>query len=170
MVAGTALLSALILVVWFPATALLHQRAAINASAAELSHLQHQDQALAQEQQALQSPAEIARLARDRFGLVNPGQQAYQVLPPAGKSGLASYAGDPGNQPVVSPSSSAELPPGSGATASSGSSGTPAPHASSGGTGGGGTGGQSSQPAASGHPSSPPGFLGRIGRTLEFWR
>ncbi len=109
--AGTALLSALILVGWFPAASLLHQRAAISASAAELTRLQREDAALTQEQQALGSPAEIARLARERYQLVNPGEQAFEVLPPAGKSGLASYSGDPGNQPVVSPSSASELPP-----------------------------------------------------------
>lgn len=38
--AGTALLSALILVGWFPAASLLHQRAAISVSAAELTRLQ----------------------------------------------------------------------------------------------------------------------------------
>ncbi|HUZ09407.1 MAG TPA: septum formation initiator family protein [Acidimicrobiales bacterium] len=183
--AGTALLSALILVGWFPAASLLHQRAAISASAAELTRLQREDAALTQEQQALGSPAEIARLARERYQLVNPGEQAFEVLPPAGKSGLASYSGDPGNQPVVSPSSASELPPGSGAATTGGGStstnpssaaptaGSPA-NGATGGNGANGTGSTgstgSTATASNRGPSGSPGFLGRIGQTLEFWR
>ena len=175
--AGAVVVSALVLVVWFPAGALLHQRAAIAASAAELSRLHQQDQALSDEQQRLESPAEIQRLAREQYQLVSPGERAFEVLPPTtGADGSASYAGDPADQPVISPSAASELPEGSGSGSSHGSGGSVA-HAS----GGTGTSGSSTSGAPGGSgkgeagasgdgTQAPSSFLGRIVRTLEFWR
>jgi hypothetical protein len=158
------LLSGLILVLWFPAGSLLHQRAAINAAASQLSHLQQQDGQLAKEQKALGSPAEIERVARQQYQLVNPGERAFLVLPPAGtKTSATQYQGDPANQPLVTPSAATELPPG-GSTASTGSSGGAS-------SGGGSTSTQGSAGARGSHASrGTPGFLGRVAQTLEFWR
>ena len=104
--------SALALVAWFPAGALMHQRQALSSTATRLAQLSQQDRALAQEQRRLQSSAEVARIARQQYQLVSPGQRAYQVLPANGKSGSAASQGDPGLQPLVVPSASSELPRG----------------------------------------------------------
>jgi cell division protein FtsB len=169
-VVGAALVSGLILVLWFPAGSLLHQRAAINAAASELGHLQQQDRQLAQEQKALGSPAEIQRVARQQYQLISPGERAFLVLPPAGtKTSATQYEGDPANQPLVSPSAATELPPG-GTTASDGSSAAGSPGGSAaGGQGAGATHGSAGS-GSSTRTGRTPGFLGRVAQTLEFWR
>jgi hypothetical protein len=147
MLAGATLLAAVVLVAWFPAGALVSERRALSATSAALAQLQAQDRALRSESKKLTSPAEIARIARQQFGLIVPGQLAYQVLEPPGTPGRTNpYAGDPGNAPPVAPSAAAELPPGTVVA------GSPLRH--------------SARAAA----ADAPGLLGRILRTLEFWR
>jgi cell division protein FtsB len=163
-VVAAAVVSALVLIVWFPAGALLHQRAAIAATANQLSQLQQQDRQLSNEQKALGSSSEIERIARQQYQLVAPGERAYGVLPPNDSGTAASgYQGDPANQPLVSPSATAELPSGGGTGSSTGSS----PPAARGGMG-------SNRGTSSSHTNvtstSSPGFLGRVAQTLEFWR
>jgi hypothetical protein len=150
------------MVAWFPASAIMQQRRALSSTARQLSALQAQDRALSAEQKRLASPAEIGRIAREQFGLVLPGQQSYQVLPPsdAAAPGNAQtpYAGDPGAQKPVSPSASAVLPP-------QPTTGTSQP--------GGSAGTSSSTPASGGAKSTvpnDPGIFERIARTLEFWQ
>ena len=154
-------LAAVALVAWFPATSLLHERQALAATTGQVRRLTQQDRALAREEQRLQSPAEVARIAREQYQLVAPGQQAYQVLPPNGAAGssTAAYAGDPGLQRPVTPSAAAELPPGSvGVTTTTGPGGT----ARTGRTGSAATG--------EGATTTPPTSLwSRITQTLEFW-
>jgi hypothetical protein len=175
---ASVVVSAVMLGLWFPAGALLHQRSTLAAATAQLDQLQREDRAMATEQKRLESPAEIARLAQDQYQLVNPGTRAFEVLPPTkGKSGSGSYAGDPANQPVVSPSAASELPAGSEATSANGSTESSDP-SSARGAGTAGTG------SATGHAStsstrggskpetdpSSSSFFGRLARTLEFWR
>jgi cell division protein FtsB len=150
-----------VVVAWFPASALYHQRAAVNATAAQLQALRAQDRALAVEQQSLSLPAEIERLARQQYQLVNPGQQAYQVLEPNGPANSGSsapFAGDPGLQKPVAPSVDGLLPPGA-LSAATTTTTVPGHH------------GPSSPPttAPAGAPA-PTSFLGRLVQTLEFWR
>jgi hypothetical protein len=158
--------SVLVVAAWFPASALLHQRQAISSTAAQLTQLRQQDQALHAEQQRLKDPAEVARLARQQYQLVSPGQRAYQVLPPNGSSNQTTpFAGDPGVQPAVDPSSTQELPAGSG---TSSTTTTTAPAGST-------AAGSTTVPTAAGtsgaaHPSTPQSFTQRILATLEFWR
>ena len=83
LVAGV-LTAVLVTAGWFPASALLHQRGAVSAAAAQVQALRLQDQALQTEQRRLSDPAEIQRLARQDYQLVSPGQQAFQVLNPNG--------------------------------------------------------------------------------------
>jgi cell division protein FtsB len=167
-VVGAAVVAALVLVVWFPAGALLRQRAAIAATAHQLSQLQQQDRQLSSEQKALGSPAEIQRIAREQYQLVAPGERAFRVLPPNDTGASSgSYQGDPANQPLVSPSATAELPPAS-VTASSANPSQPA-------SAGAGTSGAGSHHGSSGSQGnvssgSSPGFLGRVAQSLEFWR
>ena len=124
MVAAAAGASVVMLVAWFPAGALYHQHQQLDAAAGQLAQVRRQDRALSAEKQRLANPAEVARIARSQFELVGPGQQPYEILPPNGTAGSASYAGDPGNQAPVDPSVAQELPPGALASTTAGSAGT----------------------------------------------
>ncbi len=149
-----------ILVAWFPAGALIDQHRTLAQSTAALDHLNAENKALRSESKNLSNPSEIARIARQQFQLIVPGEQAYQVLPPPGSVGGPTdpYSGDPGNSPPVSPSAAPELPPG---TEKPGATVKVPPSPSSRGHGSNTT----------GHPAkaSPPGLFGRVLRTLEFW-
>jgi Septum formation initiator len=143
--------SAVILFAWFPFGSLLHQRTTLSGSEAQLSGLHKQDVALAQEKKNLSDSDEIARIAREQYQLVSPGQQAYEVLPPAGSSGTGTpYAGDPGSTAPVTPTAAPELPPGGVTTTTT----PPLP------------------PTHAARTASPPssGMLARMLHALEFWR
>ena len=121
----------------------------------------------AQEKQQLNSKAEIHSLARQDYQLVDPGQTAYNVLPPnsqSTKNGSSSVTGDPGNQPVVAPANAAGMSPDpdvpTTSTTSPSSSGAQAPSSSvSGATT------PTTQPT-----SASGGFWSRTLHSLEFWR
>ncbi|HWE65934.1 MAG TPA: septum formation initiator family protein [Acidimicrobiales bacterium] len=150
MLVGAVVVSAVILGAWFPAHALLQQHTSLASANAQLTHLHQQDAALAQERKNLSNADEIARIAREQYQLVSPGQQAYEVLPPSGAATPgAPYAGDPGTKAPVDPSGSAELPPGAVTT--------------------------TTVPAAPGATKSSTathseGALDRMLHALEFWR
>ncbi len=154
LVVAAAVAAVVVVAAWFPADALYHQHQQLSSSTSQLDTLQRQNDALRQEARRLESPAEVARIARQQYQLVDPGQQVYEVLPAPSASG-GTDAGDPGQQPPVTPSGASELPAGSIGSSTSGA----ARHA-------GGT--------AAGAPSSATGgssgVLGRILDTLEFWR
>ena len=71
----------------FPTRTYLAQRASISRSEKQLDVLDEQSQDLEKRAKALQSDAEIERLARERYNLVKPGEQAYAVLPPPAEQG-----------------------------------------------------------------------------------
>jgi cell division protein FtsB len=81
-VATLVLIGALFLFV-FPTSALLHQRGQLNDAEQRLSVLKEQTKKLAQQSNRVLSDAEIERLARDRFNMVRPGEQAWAVVPAA---------------------------------------------------------------------------------------
>jgi cell division protein FtsB len=151
LLAGAVGATAVVLVAWFPAGALLAQRRTLAQATTTLHDLTVQDRALRAESRNLANPAEIARIARQQFGLVAPGQIAYQVLPPPGRGSGVDDTGDPGLSPLVSPSAAPELPPGTVAT----SGVTPAKRTAS----------HSTASAA-----GSPGLFTRVLDTLEFWR
>jgi cell division protein FtsB len=141
---GAAVVSALILVAWFPASALYRQHASLAGASQQLRALHQQDSALAQERKNLSDSSEIARIAREQYQLVSPGQHAYEVLPPSGAAVAgAPYAGDPALTTPADPSDASELPPGT-------------------------TGGHTASTAH--HPASSDGAFQRMLRALEFWR
>jgi cell division protein FtsB len=74
----------------YPARTYLAQKQAIAVQERTIAVLKGEDSKLAGESSALQSPATIANIARERYGLVKPGQQAFMVLPSPAKS--ASHA------------------------------------------------------------------------------
>ncbi len=125
------------------------------AASAQLASLRSQDRALAAEQAKLTSPTEIAKLAREQYQLVQPGQRLVQVLPPSGSpssssSGASPYPGDPGLAAPVQPSAVALLPTGTSDAPASSSVAAKA---------------QKKAPT-----SSPPGLVSRIVGSLEFWK
>ena len=65
----------------FPTRSFLDQRATTNQTEHRLAVLQQQNRDLAAQMQALNTPAEIERLAREQYNLVRPGEEAYSVLP-----------------------------------------------------------------------------------------
>jgi cell division protein FtsB len=163
LLAGAVLLSVIMLAAWFPASALYRQRQQLASTAASLTAMRRENAALSQEERRLGSSSEVRRIAREQYQLVQPGQQAYEVLPPSG----GAYDGDPGLQGPVRPSAASELPTGSAPSPGAGSqSGA---HQS-----GGRSLGTHGRSSASGHgatsPAAPTSLLGRIADTLEFWR
>ena len=148
---GALLFSAVVVVAWFPASSLLHQRADLASTSGQLASLHKQDTALAQEKKNLSDAGEIGRIAREQYQFVDPGQRAYEVLPPSGAAAAGTaYAGDPGTTGPVTPSATPELPPGGVTTTTD-----PAGHA-----------GHAATPA----PSGSSGLVTRMLHSLEFWR
>ena len=145
---GALVFSAVVLVAWFPASSLLNQRSNLSTTAAQLAALHKQDAALAQEKKNLSDAGEIGRIAREQYQFVNPGQRAYEVLPPSGAAAPGTpYAGDPGSTGPATPSATPELPPGGVTTTT-----TPTGH------------------GAAGASTSQPGLVTRMLHALEFWR
>ena len=81
-IATLVLIGALFLFV-FPTSAVLHQRGQLSDAEQRLSVLKQQNSRLASESKRVLSDAEIERLARDRFNMVRPGEQAWAVVPGA---------------------------------------------------------------------------------------
>lgn len=80
LLAAVTVLAVLLLFV-LPGRTLLRQRASLQRTERQLQALRAEDAHLQQTAAALRSDAEIERLARQRYGLVRPGEQAYVVLP-----------------------------------------------------------------------------------------
>jgi cell division protein FtsB len=83
MLVGGFVVSAVVLGAWFPASALYHQHSNLATASTQLNQLRQEDVALAQERKNLSGSGEVARIAREQYQLVSPGQQAYEVLPPS---------------------------------------------------------------------------------------
>lgn len=99
--------AALMLVGWFPASALWHQQAQLNATASEIASLQRQESILKSDKKNVDTKAAATQLARAQYQLVNPGQSLIQVLPGDSAGQVSANSVDPGFQPLVSPSSAA---------------------------------------------------------------
>lgn len=163
----SAAFAALVLGTSFPASGLLSDHRQLASADAAMHRLKSENSALAQEKQQLNSKAEIHSLARQDYQLVDPGQTAYNVLPPTSqstKSGSSDVAGDPGSQPVVAPANAAGMSPDPNvpttSTTSPPASGAQAPASS-----GPGSATTTTTPANTGG-----GFWSRTLHSLEFWR
>lgn len=77
-IAGMAVITAVI-----PFRQILEQQARVEGASAELARINLENELLNGEVQALQTPEEIERLARENLGYVMPGETAYVVLEPA---------------------------------------------------------------------------------------
>jgi len=88
---------------WFPLSTLIHQQSQLDATAAQISAVRSQEKALTAQSKSISSKTEAVALAREQYQLVKPGQSLIQVLPGSGTGTLNASSGDPGNQPLVSP-------------------------------------------------------------------
>jgi cell division protein FtsB len=77
----TGLLVAALFVFVFPTRTYLAQRAETQRTEHQLQVLQEQNEALSARVSALDTDAEIERIAREQFDLVRPGEQAFAILP-----------------------------------------------------------------------------------------
>lgn len=78
----TTALVAFLFVGVFPTRSLLAQRTDIAEAEARLETLRSANVALDERAEALRTDAEVERLAREQYGLVRPGEEAYAILPP----------------------------------------------------------------------------------------
>lgn len=156
---GAVIISALVLLAWFPFGALVQQRHELSSDSATLRQLTRQDRALSQEQKRLGQPGEAQRIARQQYQMILPGEQAYEVLPKNahGSSTAAPYSGDPALQPLVAPSASTELYQGSNQPAGSGAVNQGSPS-------------NTQASAETGARKSASGLWQRMLETLEFWK
>ncbi|HJU51117.1 MAG TPA: septum formation initiator family protein [Acidimicrobiia bacterium] len=69
---------------------IIEQQERVEAAAAELARLENENLFLADEIAALQTPAEIERMAREKLGYVMPGETAFVVLEPEGEVAAVS--------------------------------------------------------------------------------
>jgi cell division protein FtsB len=164
---ASALFAALVLGTSFPASGLLSDHHQLASTDTALHRLKAQNRALAQENQQLNSNAEIHSLARQDYQLVDPGQTAYNVLPRTSqstKNGSSEVTGDPGNQPVVAPANAAGMSPDpdvpTTTTASPPASSATAPTSS----------GSATTTPTTEPPTTGGGFWSRTLHSLEFWR
>jgi hypothetical protein len=97
---GVAMMAA-----WFPFSTLWHQQAAIDATTNQISALARQQRLLESQAHSVSSASVATQLARREYQLVRPGQSLIQVLPGRQSGSPSATSGDPGFQPLVSPSS-----------------------------------------------------------------
>jgi cell division protein FtsL len=65
----------------YPTRTFLDQRSQTNKARHQLGVLQAENARLAEESKRLSTDSEIERLAREKYGLVEPGQQPWVILP-----------------------------------------------------------------------------------------
>lgn len=65
----------------FPTRAYLAKRDEAGKAKSELALIERANKALEAQKKKLQSDAEIERLARERFNLVKPGENAFAIVP-----------------------------------------------------------------------------------------
>jgi hypothetical protein len=105
-----ALVTAVVMLVgWFPLTAIWHQQSELNATTAQINAIRAQQHALTLQAKSIDSKSAAILLAREQYQLVAPGQSLIQVLPGVGPNNVDQSTGDPGLQPLVSPSSVSSL-------------------------------------------------------------
>jgi cell division protein FtsB len=76
-------LFAAVFVVFFPARQLVAQRTQLEDLQTRLAQLTSQDARLQSQIARLQDPSEVEVLARERLGLVRPGEHSYLFVSPA---------------------------------------------------------------------------------------
>jgi len=98
---GSVAVAAVMFLFVLPGRTYLAQQHSLAAAQTRLSVLSTENARLTESAQRLQTDAEIERLARQQYGLVKPGEQAFAILPspraapapaakPAAKRGVIS--------------------------------------------------------------------------------
>ncbi len=106
-------LAAVLLFLVAPAQTWLEQRRQLNDAERDLAEVLEVNAGYEQRIADLQTDAEVARIAREQYNLVGPGQEAYVVLPaPTTTTTLV-----PASSPTVLPASSPTVLPASSPTA-----------------------------------------------------
>jgi cell division protein FtsB len=95
---------ALVLLFVLPGRTMLAQHHSLSVAERQLTALNVENAKLRQEAKALQSTADIERIAREDYGLVMPGQQAYAVIPATANSVTTTTT------PVGAPTTTAAAP------------------------------------------------------------
>ena len=98
-----------IMFAWFPLSTWMHQQAQINATATQIIAIKQQEQTLKVEAKSISTKSAATLLARQQYQLVAPGQSLIQVLPGVQPGNVSASSGDPGLQPLVSPSSAPSI-------------------------------------------------------------
>ena len=78
---ATIVVIGLLFVVVFPVQAWMRQRDDLHASEHRLEVIRAERIRLQHEAQQLKDPREVERIARELYGMVRPGEQAYAVVP-----------------------------------------------------------------------------------------
>ncbi|MDQ6614601.1 MAG: septum formation initiator family protein [Actinomycetota bacterium] len=81
LVAASITLAAVLFLFVLPSRTYLAQRHSLSAAQTRLKVFSDQNAKLAAAAERLQSDTEIERLARERYGLVKPGEKAYLFTP-----------------------------------------------------------------------------------------
>ena len=97
------------LAMWFPIRTFMHQQSQLDAATSQISMIQRQAKVLSLQAHSISSRAAATLLARQQYQLVQQGQSLIQVLPGSVAGHPNQWSGDPGNQPLVSPSSVSSL-------------------------------------------------------------
>ena len=79
---ASVVLAGLLFLFILPGRTYLSQHRNLSAAAARIRVMNAENAKLEQRVKQLQTNAEIERLAREQYGLVKPGEQAYAILPP----------------------------------------------------------------------------------------
>ncbi len=81
-VLATVFLLGVLLLAVFPTRLYLNQRSQAEEKRQELEEIEARNAELEEEIGRLEDPAYVELLAREQFGLVFPGEEAYAVVPP----------------------------------------------------------------------------------------
>ena len=85
----------------YPTRTYLAQQRDLKAAQHKLELFQHQNGRLEAEAKRLESDEEIERIARARFNLVKPGEEAYAIVPVPPKPGEAAAPAGPAAPPAA---------------------------------------------------------------------
>ncbi len=79
----------------YPTRTFLDQRDQMNRARQQLSVLDRENAKLSAEAKRLQNDAEIERIARERYGLVRPGERPFVIIPAPTTSTTTTLPGNP---------------------------------------------------------------------------
>jgi cell division protein FtsB len=100
LVVGSIALAAVLFLFVLPSRTYLAQRSSLSAAQTRLNVFTAQNAKLAADAQKLQTDSEVERLARERYGLVKPGEKAFVITPSAGAAVAAPAPAKPATKPA----------------------------------------------------------------------